>query len=53
VLDGNEKRTYKNKQKTTQEIAMFDFVKDLMAFVALGAFSVAAVTWMDVLTRLV
>lgn len=32
---------------------MFDFVKDLMAFVALGAFSVAAVTWMDVLARLV
>ena len=32
---------------------MLSFVKDLMAFVALGAFSVAAVTWMDVLARLV
>jgi hypothetical protein len=28
------------------------FLKDLMAFVALGAFSVAALTWMDALSRL-
>jgi hypothetical protein len=32
---------------------MFAFVKDLLAFVALGSFSVAALTWMDVLSRLV
>ncbi len=31
---------------------MLAFVKDLMAFLALGAFSVAALTWMDGLTRL-
>ena len=29
------------------------FLKDLMAFVALGAFGVATLTWMDVLSRLV
>lgn len=32
---------------------MLLFVKDLLAFMALGAFSVAALTWMDVLSRLV
>lgn len=32
---------------------MFTFVKDLLAFIALGSFSVAALTWMDVLSRLV
>ena len=31
---------------------MLMFVKDLMAFVALGAFGVATLTWMDVLSRL-
>jgi hypothetical protein len=31
---------------------MLIFVKDLMAFVALGAFAAAALTWMDVLARL-
>ena len=31
---------------------MVAFVKDLMAFLALGAFGVAAMTWMDVLSRL-
>lgn len=31
---------------------MTAFVKDLMAFVALGAFSVAALTWVDGLSRL-
>jgi len=31
---------------------MTDFLKDLMAFVSLGAFSVMALTWMDVLARL-
>ena len=29
------------------------FFKDLLALVALGSFSVAALTWMDVLSRLV
>jgi hypothetical protein len=32
---------------------MIMFVKDLLAFVALGAFSISALTWMDVLSRLV
>ena len=32
---------------------MYAFVKDLMAFVALGTFSVVALTWMDGLARLV
>jgi hypothetical protein len=32
---------------------MTAFLKDLMAFVAVGAFSISAVTWMDVLSRLV
>jgi len=32
---------------------MLMFFKDLLAFVALGAFSFAALTWMDVLSRLV
>ncbi len=31
---------------------MTAFLKDLMAFVALGAFSFAALTWMDALSRL-
>jgi hypothetical protein len=29
------------------------FFKDLLAIVALGSFSFAALTWMDALTRLV
>jgi hypothetical protein len=29
------------------------FFKDLLAIVALGSFGVAALTWMDALTRLV
>ena len=32
---------------------MLAFVKDLFAFMALGAFSLAALTWVDVLSRLV
>jgi hypothetical protein len=32
---------------------MTAFLKDLMAIVAVGAFSISAVTWMDVLSRLV
>jgi hypothetical protein len=32
---------------------MIVFFKDLLAFVALGAFSVAALTWVDALSRLV
>jgi hypothetical protein len=31
---------------------MTDFLKDLMAFVSLGAFSIMALTWVDVLSRL-
>lgn len=48
----NITRTYKNKMQTT-EVAMAAFLKDLMAFLALGAFSVMALTWMDVASRLV
>jgi len=50
VLDENKIGTYKNRQQT-EEIAM-TFLKDLMAFLALGAFSVAALTWVDALSRL-
>jgi hypothetical protein len=32
---------------------MLGFIKDLAAFVTLGAFSVGSLTWMDVITRLV
>lgn len=32
---------------------MVNFVKDLLAFVSLGAFSVAALTWVDIVSRLV
>ncbi|SFV32448.1 hypothetical protein SAMN05216456_1652 [Devosia crocina] len=32
---------------------MLDFVKDLAAFVTLGAFTIGALTWMDVLAHLV
>ena len=32
---------------------MIGFVKDLLAFVALGVFSVATLTWMDIAARLV
>ena len=31
---------------------MLDFVKDFLAVAALGGFSVAALTWMDVAARL-
>lgn len=30
---------------------MITFIKDLMAFVSLGGFSVIALTWMDILTK--
>ena len=32
---------------------MVGFVKDLLAFIALGAFCLSALTWMDVVSRLV
>jgi hypothetical protein len=32
---------------------MIAFAKDLLAFVALAGFSVAALTWMDIASRLV
>ena len=31
---------------------MFFMIKELMAFVSLSAFSITALTWMDVVTRL-
>jgi hypothetical protein len=31
---------------------MLMFLKDLAAFVTLGAFTIGSLTWMDVLTRL-
>ena len=51
-LDRNKRRTYKNTTATT-EVLMLTFVKDLMAFLALGGFSVASLTWMDIAARLV
>ena len=32
---------------------MLDFVKDLAAFVTLGAFTIGSLTWMDIITRIV
>lgn len=32
---------------------MLGFIKDLAAFITLGAFTIGALTWMDVVTRLV
>jgi hypothetical protein len=52
VLDKNKRGTYKNIQ-LTRRFKMAMFLKDLMAFVALGAFGVATLTWMDMLSRLV
>jgi hypothetical protein len=52
LLDVNERRTYKNKIETT-EVAMLGFVKDMMALVALVGFTGAAMTWMDMASRLV
>ena len=52
VLDVNEKRTYKNTI-ATPEVMMLSFVKDLLAFLVLGGFSVGSLTWMDIAARLV
>ena len=51
-LDVNGMRTYKNKHATT-EVQMLSFVKDLLAFLVLGGFSVGALAWVDVASRLV
>ena len=51
-LDVNKMRTYKNRI-ATQEVPMLTFVKDLLAFVTICAFSVASLTWMDMAARLV
>jgi hypothetical protein len=31
---------------------MLDFVKDLAAFVTLGAFTIGSLTWMDIITHI-
>jgi hypothetical protein len=51
-LDRNKQVTYKNKL-ATPEASMLAFVKDLFAFLALGGFSVASLTWMDIAAKLV
>ena len=51
-LDGNKMRTYKNGT-ATKGIPMLTFVKDLLAFVTICGFSVASLTWMDMVARLV
>jgi hypothetical protein len=51
-LDRNKTRTYKNGTKP-QEVPMIAFIKDLLAFLALGGFSLASLTWMDIASRLV
>jgi hypothetical protein len=51
-VDENKQRTYKNKMRNT-EVIVLTFVKDLLAIVALGGFSVASLTWMDFAVRLV
>jgi hypothetical protein len=52
LLDVNKSRTYKNVTETT-EVAMLGFVKDMMALFALVGFTGAAMTWMDMASRLV
>lgn len=52
TLDKNKLRTYKNGTETL-EVPMLSFVKDLLAFLVLGGFSVGALTWVDVASRLV
>ena len=52
VLDENKERTYKNRTKT-QEGFVLTFIKDLAAFIVLGGFSVASLTWVDIAARLV
>ncbi len=32
---------------------MITFIKDLAAFVTLGAFTIGSLTWMDIVSRLV
>jgi len=32
---------------------MLDFVKDLAAFVTLGAFTIGSLTWMDIIPHIV
>jgi hypothetical protein len=36
-----------------KEVSMLAFVKDLLAMLALGGFSLASLTWMDFAVRLV
>jgi hypothetical protein len=36
-----------------KEVVVLAFLKDLLAIVALGGFSVASLTWMDFAVRLV
>ncbi len=52
LLDENKCRTYKNTTATT-EVEMLSFVKDMLALVALIGFTGAAMTWMDMASRLV
>lgn len=52
-LHKNKEETYKNKTETTEEAVMLGFIKDLAAFITLGAFTIGSLTWMDVVTRLV
>ena len=49
-LDKNKAGTYKNGT-ATQEVLMITFFKDLLAFLALGGFSLASLTWMDIASR--
>lgn len=35
-----------------REVVMTDFIKDFLAVVSLGGFTLASLTWLDVLTRL-
>jgi hypothetical protein len=51
-VDVNKIRTYKNKMRN-KEVTVIAFFKDLLALVALGGFSAASLTWLDVATRLV
>jgi len=51
-LDQNKKGTYKNVTETRRK-TMLSFIKDFAALVTLCGFTVASLTWMDVIARLV
>jgi hypothetical protein len=52
-VSGREQIKNLQEQMRNTEVIVLTFVKDLLAIVALGGFSVASLTWMDFAVRLV